>query len=126
MDGEPGVPATGAPPLEGGPGEVGAGAGAAAEGAAAGLDVNVEGGVAAVAADAAAVRAARSRGFSSLIQPVSTAVMNTKALARSAADVRVIMFSAALAMFVCGCVGLRFFPGARHGETSTPASTSPR
>ena len=47
------------------------------------------------------VRAARPVGFSSLIQPVSTAVMNTCAFARSAAHVRVIMLSAALAMFLC-------------------------
>ncbi len=49
--------------------------------------------------------AALSAGFSSLIQPVSTAVMYMLDLAKSAAEVRVIMLSAAFAMFVCGCVG---------------------
>ena len=48
------------------------------------------------------MRAAVSNGFSSLIHPVSTAFMYIPRAAYSAAAVAVIMFSAALAMFVCG------------------------
>eukprot|EP00277_Geminigera_cryophila_P035779 CAMPEP_0173110974 /NCGR_PEP_ID=MMETSP1102-20130122/44804_1 /TAXON_ID=49646 /ORGANISM="Geminigera sp., Strain Caron Lab Isolate" /LENGTH=73 /DNA_ID=CAMNT_0014011081 /DNA_START=207 /DNA_END=428 /DNA_ORIENTATION=+ len=50
----------------------------------------------------AAYAAAFSRGFSSLIQPVSTAFMYTPFEYKSSAAVRVIIFSAALAMLVCG------------------------
>ncbi len=51
----------------------------------------------------AAIRAFLGAGFSSVIQPVSTAHMCTPRVASSSALVRVSMFSAALAMLVCGC-----------------------
>jgi hypothetical protein len=45
-------------------------------------------------------------GFSSVIQPVSTAQHQMRSAASSPADVRASMLSAALAMLVCGCRGV--------------------
>ncbi|MND00960.1 hypothetical protein D3C83_197590 [compost metagenome] len=53
-----------------------------------------------------ALRAAWIAGSSSVTQPVSTAFMWMPSFTKSEALVRVIMFSAALAMFVCGCLSV--------------------
>jgi hypothetical protein len=55
---------------------------------------------------ASALRAACATGSSSVTQPVSTAFMWMPSFTKSGALVRVIMFKAAFAMLVCGCLSV--------------------